>query len=980
MKQKIEAQIENINNSLEWIKIHKEEEYEQKFLLLIEERRKLRSILRAELEKPAIAAFGESQKGKSYLIGNLLQKQKSPFTVIDENGLNINFVDRVNPIGDKKEATGVVTRFTPFNTEMSTSRYIDKHPVIVKLFSISSLATILCDSYFQDLIDSKFYADEDIQNIAENIYNKYNSRHICQDIFTEDDILDIKAYLSKHVNKVQNIIRSGYFEKLALVIRKVPIEEWSSVTKYLWHENLPITNLFERFITALKKLEFANEVYVDFDAVMHLGDNKNTIMSVDCLNGLDAENWSLTTNVYLRDNNNIKVVSGFPKCELCALCSETIFKIEPDFLKDQETYCFDINKDGQSGYMSTSSYNKTNKTVIKDLLLNTDLLDFPGARNRLSLQEEFLLKMDTKYGASNLVQMLLRGKVAYLFNSYNESKAINILLFCHDNEQPAVNAMYSMINDWVIKYVGESIEARRETIKSCDNVAPLFVVGTKFNIDMIEKHKEDGDSDAALNGRWTGRFIKVLYTQSFQAESVDWFNNWDGVGSTFKNTYLLRDYKYSGCNGVGNNLYMGYDETEKNPSEKALHLSPDFYARLRNTFVTNPDVAKFFDDPELSWDVATTINNDGALYIIEKLSKVASKMSATRRMQFEKNYKSSVQKVYNLLSSYYVSTDIDKILEVNIRKAKSIFREMDFTCNNDNYYFGHLIQALQITESDSYRAIHKIIQSPEINGMVNDFRNYEIIRNSCENAGHPIENCNTESEKMNCVIETYGFLSAEEAEDYFRKKGIDKQKLFGGLYRRRLNSCIIADSVYAKWCTAIKSVDFFNEFSQEDGFDVTIMNNLVDELILTAEALGVRDIMAASIAEYVDIIDLHAANESLIADMLADTINDFVNDFGFSLLSDEDKLKAKGLCEKRNLPAFKYIEKELPAEMDEVALTNLFNEMSANPKALLPSFEDNYNKWLEYMFISFVAHLDIPDFDHEANVALESLLEKIKVA
>ena len=66
--------------------------------------------------------------------------------------------------------------------------------------------------------------------------------------------------------------------------------------------------------------------------------------------------------------------------------------------------------------------------------------------------------------------------------------------------------------------------------------------------------------------------------------------------------------------------------------------------------------------------------------------------------------------------------------------------------------------------------------------------------------------------------------------------------------------------------------------------------------------------------------------------------------------------------------------------MDEVALTNLFNEMSANPKALLPSFEDNYNKWLEYMFISFVAHLDIPDFDHEANVALESLLEKIKVA
>lgn len=54
--------------------------------------------------------------------------------------------------------------------------------------------------------------------------------------------------------------------------------------------------------------------------------------------------------------------------------------------------------------------------------------------------------------------------------------------------------------------------------------------------------------------------------------------------------------------------------------------------------------------------------------------------------------------------------------------------------------------------------------------------------------------------------------------------------------------------------------------------------------------------------------------------------------------------------------------------------------MSTNPKALLPSFEDNYHKWLEYMFISFVATLEIPDYDPEANMVLEVLLKKIKVA
>ena len=84
-------------------------------------------------------------------------------------------------------------------------------------------------------------------------------------------------------------------------------------------------------------------------------------------------------------------------------------------------------------------------------------------------------------------------------------------------------------------------------------------------------------------------------------------------------------------------------------------------------------------------------------------------------------------------------------------------------------------------------------------------------------------------------------------------------------------------------------------------------------------------------------------------------------------------------CEKFRLPAFNYIEKELPPTFGEGELTALFNEMSTNPKALLPSFDDNYNKWLEYMFISFVAHLAVPKgFDPDANEAIAGIIESIK--
>lgn len=235
-----------------------------------------------------------------------------------------------------------------------------------------------------------------------------------------------------------------------------------------------------------------------------------------------------------------------------------------------------------------------------------------------------------------------------------------------------------------------------------------------------------------------------------------------------------------------------------------------------------------------------------------------------------------------------------------------------------------------------------------------------------------------DTEKWQCIINTYGFSSQDEAEEFLIRKHIDVRKLFDGSYKRKLNSCVIADSVYSHWCTKIKAVDFLNEFANEGDFDSSIMVCLVDQMISSAETMKLTDRMAELIADYVNVIDIHAANESLISDMLASVIQNFVLDFGFEFLSDEDKAKAKKVCVNRNIPAFKFIEKELPGIIDEADLTSLFNEMTTNPKALLPSFEDNYHKWLEYMFVSFVVNLEIPDYDHEANLALEKLLEKIK--
>ena len=973
----IQTQIDNLNTSLQWIKDYNPDHYEQRFIEIVGLRSKLRKIAEAKKEKPAIAAFGESQKGKSYLIGNLLQKQKSPFMVRDEKGNLVNFVDRVNPIGDKKEATGVVTRFTPFNQLEAAGRYCPDHPVIVKLFGVASLATILCDSYYMDLMDKKFYADDEIKEIADQIYEKYSGKSgTSQNILVEDDIIDIKNYLEKYVTVTQSLRRSGYFEKLALVIRRVPQSEWVEVLQYLWHGNKSINALFQRLINSMSRLGFAREVYVNFDAVMHLGDNKNTIMSVDCLNGLDDTSWSLKTNVYVMKDGKMTMVPDFPKCELCAICAETIFKLEPDYLDEEDEYGFDSSHCGEPGYMPIQTKGKLSEKVKKDLLSDTDLLDFPGARNRLAVMEDFLSKIDKEAGASNLVQMLLRGKVAYLFNSYNDSRIINILLFCHDNEQPNVNEMYRMINDWVEKYVGTSVRLRQQTIERCGGVSPLFVIGTKFNVDMIEKHNEDGDSDAALNGRWSGRFMKVLYTQSFKADDVDWFKNWDGEGRTFKNTYLLRDYKYSGCDGKGNNLYDGYDERSTNPKEMMLKLSPDFYNRLRKTFIENGDVQKFFDDPAKAWDVASTMNNDGALYIIERLSTVAKNMGKTREEQFSQEFDKIRQDIYAIMKSYLVTDDKEELLEENINKANEIFCEMDFTCQTQRDYFGHLLQALQMSETESYTIFHELLKElPTVVDKSPLTEQYQIIRGRCTK----FEGCETEEDKWIRLIKVYPLLKTkEDAMRFLEEKHVDYKILFEGATVRRRNSSVIVNHLLTKWKNNISDAAFMNEFTGSGKMKEIAMNLLQTCFFTTAKNVGLAERIEGEIAQYTDVLDLSTINQFLVADIIASSISDFVMDFGYKYLTPEQIESSKRISENRQLNCFKSIEKERQENYDEASITQTLDMILANDDQFAPSFTDTYDKWLEYMYVAHIAHLEVKDYNHEANNKLKVILDELK--
>jgi len=955
MINKIQSQIDNIGKSLRWIKKYRPADYNTKFLQLIENRRILRRVAIAAENNPGIAAFGKSQVGKSYLIGCLLQDNGKPF-LVKADDQEYDFVLRINPPSDEgggKESTGVVSRFSSFNRHPEA--YNSHLPILVNSFTMKDIILVLSDSYFNDFVDYTLSSESDIKQMCEEWEGKYGAAQAASDtVLTADDILDIKAYFEYHINNAQTFIHSPFFDRLTLYIDKIPVADYVNVFSNLWNKEAQFTELFRRLMATIAKFNYAKKIYLPIGSVLHEGVKENTIMSVQCLRQLMESSSTFTTDAYVFENGQyVKKAPGIPKSEICAICSEVVFKIGEEFLSSARPYEWKtMDPEVQSRI--------THDNVKMEMLKTNDLLDFPGAKSR---EQESVKKLS----ASNVMDFFLRGKVAYLFNKYNEEMGINILLYCHHNKDNDVTYLYKLLEDWVHNYVGENPEERRKKL-SITRKSPLFYIGTMFNLDLDMPVGGEA-TEMAIDQRWKGRFETVVNRQCFHRITTDWVNNWTGTNEYFKNSYVLRDYKFS------TKIYDGFFQEGV---ETASKMTDDYYQKMRKTFIENQYVQDLFQDPEMSWDVAATMNNDGALYIIQNLSEVAARMDEARESDFINVLRKVAARTTNIMKDYYISTDLDEILEKNISKARSINREMDFTCNDDNYYFGHLLQALQLTEKESYQVIHKIMQSTEINAKVNDFKDYEIIKNSCANAGFPLESATTDEERWNCIIKAYGFGGQEEAEYYLTRKGVAFEKLFQGDFKRKLNSCVIADKVYDHWSEKIRSVEFLNEFTGEKGFDTAVMSVLTDNIVTTADNLKLRDIMAEDIAEFVNVIDIHKANESLLADMLASKINDFVLDFGYSYLSDETRGKAQKVCENRKLPAFKYILKETPEAYDEEELTDLFNQMSENPVAILPSFEESYNKWREFMVISFIANIDVPDFDHEANALLANILEKLK--
>ena len=598
MQQKIIQQIESLNKTLVWIKQHASENYEQQFMQVVMRKRAMRDMLNALEVNCGIAIVGECYSGKTHLLSSLFDMKEPHSFTITANGKEYNYLNDINSISSNSIHTAVVTRFTTYRNVPQL--YSIDYPIVAKLLSVADIVMILCEAYYNGLADwpsDGQNLDDKASDICRHLKDQPLNEH---PIVTAEDLCTIILYLKTYVPSAASINQSSFLKRIALVADRISTqEELADVFSALWNSHPTFDRLFTKLVDILFRLNFASDVYLPIDAVLH--DGRSSILNWDFKMELSPESEEDFTNVYVinKYNNNICWVGTIAKGDISAVCKEVVFKVDEKYVESPRFYFMeDIAPEVQS---------MLSKNPCKaDFLDECDLLDFPDWRDCPIVNSRNLLENENR-----LLFIIQRVKSRYLFHKYTDEHLINALLVCISNSHCTISDMYRRIETWIEKNIGSTPQERKRMIDITGGIAPLFYVATQFNKDL-DFNRLSTHGDEYYNYAMHHRFGIIALRECFHDRQVEWPKNWTGQGINFKNSYLL-------CS----------EQESRNG-----YLWKDKYKVMRTLFCSNEVVNMLFENPALAWDVAVSCNNDGSLRIVEKLSALSPYLKELRERLF----------------------------------------------------------------------------------------------------------------------------------------------------------------------------------------------------------------------------------------------------------------------------------------------------------------------------------------------------------
>ena len=558
-------------------------EADQLSLELYRARNLAQSLSRAATTPMTVGFFGLSQAGKSYLISALAAGENGKLETC-YGPARLDFIEHVNPAGGGKEATGLVTRFSRTASSGPT-----EFPIELKLFSEIELAKILANGWFNDFDHQR----EDVYEIDENKVATILAPHegeqndTLQPGVTPEDVVELWDYLSDSFPKSASKLNARYWPRAIKLAPRLTIHERARLFSILWGEQKELTDLYLMLTQTLSALGHAPRVYAPLRCLVVPDSDgfkrHESIMNVDILERLGTAK-DLALEVCPADGDEVGPPVNLPVAQLAALTAELTFPlVEP-----------------------------TRDPRVE----RVDLLDFPGYRTRIKLR-----KFGEPGSEEGVSKLLLRSKVAYLFERYTDSQEMNGLVFCTSVEkQSEVITVGPVLSRWIEKTQGATAEERSHRDP-----------GLIWALTMFDK-RITSDLTKSANQLHEGWEDLVYITMLERFSTFDWMQEWS-PGQTFSNTFLVRKPR----------LPVPFLVSEdQDGREVAIH---DNHAaaltRMHTTFIESPSVLRHVNQPAEAWDAMLALDDGGMARIgaylerIEgleyKLGRIESQLEDTHR-------------------------------------------------------------------------------------------------------------------------------------------------------------------------------------------------------------------------------------------------------------------------------------------------------------------------------------------------------------
>ncbi len=562
--------------AIEWINAVRQDaprlntEADRLTIKLRRSRNKARRLALAAAKPMTIGFFGLSQAGKSYLISALAAGENGKLET-SLGGKRLDFLTHINPPGGGKEATGLVTRFSRRQVGGD-----ERWPVTLQLFSEIEMGKILANAFIHDFNQEKFdwqYDEGRISDLLNSLAKRRRPTRVAS--ISEDDVVSLWDYLSRHAEKSQSRLALHYWPQAITLAPWLTPEDRGQLFSVLWGEVAGLTEAYIRFAQTLHRLGGAQEVWAPLSTLVSeengLLVQRDSIMNVDMLERLNTE-----TDIRIEVCPVVEGQAAAPvTLSLAELTALTVELHIPLVASTREP-----------------------------LFETVDLLDFPGYRGRLGVES----MDDTRRAVNNeesnpLAQLILRGKVAYLFERYTENQEMNVLVVCTaSTKQSDVKEVGGVLDEWIRYTQGADAEARGRRLPG------LIWALTMFDLRISQGLSQE---EAILRQSWgLGGMIKMAMTERFG--QYKWMQEWQR-GQAFNNTFLVRKPRQQ------TPFIRISDGNEAAFSEENL---PQLQL-MRKTFLEDEAVNRYIASPDEAWDAMLELNDGGMRRMADYLSTVA---------------------------------------------------------------------------------------------------------------------------------------------------------------------------------------------------------------------------------------------------------------------------------------------------------------------------------------------------------------------